>query len=99
MAQKRKLSKNKVTGLILMCVSILLVGTMVSRCISIYKQRETLANVKKQEEKLKKEADNLQEELNLLDDEDYITHYARENWVFTKDGETMIPLPDDAKGE
>lgn len=99
MSKKRKLSKNKLMGLGLIVISMLLLGAMVSRCVSIYKQRAVLSSVQEEANQLEKEAKNLEEELKLLDDEDYITHYARENWVFTKDGETMIPLPDDAKGE
>ena len=38
--------------------------------------------------------ENLQNEVSLLNDDDYVTRYARENYVFTKDGEQVVILPD-----
>ena len=42
----------------------------------------------------KKEKKDLQNEVSLLNDDDYVTRYARENYVFTKDGEQVVILPD-----
>ena len=42
-------------------------------------------------EELKKELEN---EVDLLNDDDYVTRYARENYVFTRDGEQVVILPD-----
>ena len=36
----------------------------------------------------------LENEVELLNDDDYVTRYARENYVFTKDGEQVVILPD-----
>ena len=33
-------------------------------------------------------------QVSLLNDDDYVTRYARENYVFTKDGEQVVILPD-----
>ena len=43
---------------------------------------------------VKKEKNDLQNEVSLLNDDDYVTRYARENYVFTKDGEQVVILPD-----
>ena len=43
---------------------------------------------------VKKEKKDLQNEVSLLNDDDYVTRYARENYVFTKDGEQVVILPD-----
>ena len=40
------------------------------------------------------EIDKLENEVSLLNDDDYVTRYARENYVFTKDGEQVVILPD-----
>ena len=40
------------------------------------------------------EIEDLQNEVSLLNDDDYVTRYARENYVFTKDGEQVVILPD-----
>ena len=36
----------------------------------------------------------LENEVELLNDDDYVTRYARENYVFTRDGEQVVILPD-----
>ena len=43
---------------------------------------------------VKKEKKDLQNEVSLLNDDDYVTRYARENYVFTRDGEQVVILPD-----
>ena len=32
--------------------------------------------------------------MELLNDDDYVTRYARENYVFTREGEQVAILPD-----
>lgn len=43
---------------------------------------------------VKKEKKELENEVELLNDDDYVTRYARENYVFTRDGEQVVILPD-----
>ena len=40
------------------------------------------------------EKKELENEVELLNDDDYVTRYARENYVFTRDGEQVVILPD-----
>lgn len=83
-------------GCVLFVLSFVMVISLLSRAIRIYQRTRELAAAKVQLTLLQEECDQVQQELNLLDDENYVTRYARKNWVFTKEGETVIPLPEDA---
>ncbi len=40
---------------------------------------------------------NLTKEVELLSDDDYVTRYARDNYIFSKDGEQVVKLPESKK--
>lgn len=42
---------------------------------------------------LLEEKAHLENEIEMLNDDDYVTRYARENYVFTREGEEVIVLP------
>ncbi|MFS0749645.1 FtsB family cell division protein [Oceanobacillus sp. 1P07AA] len=44
---------------------------------------------------LKKQETNLEEEIHLLQDEDYVLDIARTNYFFSKEGEKIFKLPDE----
>ncbi|BAC12026.1 cell division initiation protein [Oceanobacillus iheyensis HTE831] len=44
---------------------------------------------------LKNQEANLEEEINLLQDEDYVLDIARTNYFFSKEGEKIFKLPDE----
>ena len=50
--------------------------------------QETLSTLEKQEE-------NLNEEIDLLKDEDYVLDIARTNYFFSDKGETIFKVPDE----
>ena len=64
-----------------------------SRTAEIDKLEKEVAIVKKEKKDLQNEV-SLSEQVKLLNDDDYVTRYARENYVFTKDGEQVVILPD-----
>ena len=43
---------------------------------------------------LAKEKKSLSKEIELLSDDDYVTRYARDNYIFSKDGEEVVKLPE-----
>ena len=53
-----------------------------------------MAHLESKKAELLKEKKDLSEQVKLLNDDDYVTRYARENYVFTKDGEQVVILPD-----
>lgn len=98
MAQKRKthrkLDYSKVRGILYLLASVCLVLLLVSDYWhTIRVQQQNLAEVTAQKEALEKEKEVLQKEIEMLNNDDYVTRYARENYVFTKDGETVVILP------
>lgn len=46
---------------------------------------------------LKERESNLKNEINKLKDPDYLARYARENYLYTKDGEYVIKMDKDKK--
>ncbi|WP_010531207.1 FtsB family cell division protein [Lentibacillus jeotgali] len=44
---------------------------------------------------LEKEEQNLEEEINLLNDEEYVLDIARTNYFFSKEGELIFNIPDE----
>ena len=94
--RKRKVNKGKIIGCILLLCCVVMVGLMVGQFYRIYQRSVDLKDAQARLKALEKQFEIVKEELELLDDENYITRYARENWIFTKEGETVIPLPEDA---
>ncbi|HIU14088.1 MAG TPA: septum formation initiator family protein [Candidatus Fimiplasma intestinipullorum] len=68
---------------------------MGQRVYHYYLDSKQLAELEAQKVTLEEERQKLEEQLDLLDDENYVTRYARKYWVFTKEGEKVITLPDD----
>lgn len=62
--------------------------------MSVFSRTAEIDKLKKEVAIVKKEKKDLQNEVSLLNDDDYVTRYARENYVFTKDGEQVVILPD-----
>ena len=50
--------------------------------------------LKEEYESLKKEAEELEVEIDELNDPEYLAKYARENYLYSKDGEYIIKLND-----
>ena len=64
----------------------------VSKIIEIKNEKKTLS------EKLvtlKDEEDKLNSDIKKLKDPEYVARYAREKYMYSKDGELIIRLPDD----
>ena len=69
-------------------IGCFLIYILLSQAMSVFSRT---AEIDKLEKEVKKD---LQNEVSLLNDDDYVTRYARENYVFTKDGEQVVILPD-----
>ena len=94
--KKRKVNRGKIMGCILIAASVVMGALLVGQLYRIYQRSLDLQDAEARLAALEKQCELIAEELELLDDENYITRYARENWIFTKEGETVIPLPEDA---
>ena len=94
--RKRKVNKGKIMGCILIAASVVMFALLAGQVYRIYQRSLDLQDAQARLDALERQCQLVAEELELLDDENYITRYARENWIFTKEGETVIPLPEDA---
>ena len=68
-------------------------------CKIVEREQEEIKNEKKTlSEKLvtlKDEEDKLNSDIKKLKDPEYVARYAREKYMYSKDGELIIRLPDD----
>lgn len=98
--RQRKKKKRLIRRLVLFSIVVMIAfGSMAAYHV---KQRTLHAEKKEQYEQaheklasLKKEEDNLGEEINLLKDEDYVLEIARTNYFFSKEGELIFKIPDE----
>lgn len=60
---------------------------------SLGQHQDEVVALKKQKAAVVKEKKALENEIDLLNDEDYVARYARENYVFTRDGEQVSIIP------
>lgn len=95
MAQKqRRFKLKKFIGFLyigLAAIFIYVLSVNVLRVIDQKSQYEVLVEKK---ESLEKEKTALSKEVDLLNDDDYVTRYARDNYIFSKDGEEVVKLPE-----
>lgn len=66
--------------------------TNVSKIIEIKNEKEILSD---KLVSLKDEEDKLNSDIKRLSDPEYIARYAREKYMYSKEGELIIRLPDD----
>lgn len=101
---KKKLNKKAKTRIFLFFIIFgSIIGSLsysffsnVSKIIEIKNEKKTLS------EKLvtlKDEEDKLNSDIKKLKDPEYVARYAREKYMYSKDGELIIRLPDDDTDE
>lgn len=100
----KKISKKTKRRLVtLVPVAIFIIGYFI---FNVFAYSYNLIKLKNNEVALKEQLDflkdsehNLQIELQKLKDPDYIARYARENYLYSKDGEYIIKLNKDDKAK
>jgi len=96
MASKKMTKSAKRRLTVITPIVILAIGycafTLVSTAISLYQLNIEEASLKKELNDLKGESKDLKNEINKLQDKDYVARYARENYLYTKDGEYVIKV-------
>ena len=92
-----KQAKRRLTILtpILFLALAYLLFTISSNVVEMYKLQKEEAKLKEELKGLKGDSENLKNEINKLQDKDYIARYARENYLYTKDGEYVIKVDTD----
>lgn len=93
----RKISKKSKRRLLLICiVTISLISLLLVNIFSVWKQlldkREEKKFYTMELKKLKEEEEFLKVEAEKLQDPDYVARYAREQYLYSKDGEFNIRI-------
>ncbi len=89
----RKVNMSKVRGLCYLVLSVWLVIYVISQFnTSITSQTQEIADLNAQKAEYEQEEEELTEELESLDNEEYLLRYAREHYVFTEEDETAVKI-------
>ena len=99
MAKKKVPKKAKRRLLVLGPIAVFIIGycafTLVTTTINLYNLHKEEKELNEKLTNLKSDAKSLKTEINKLQDKEYIARYARENYLYTKNGEYVIKLDDD----
>lgn len=80
-------------GLIIIGLFSLLIGTMFPTWIQIYKNKKEAVLLNIELDTLLEEEASLQSEVTKLEDADYLARYAREKYLYSKQGELILRIP------
>ncbi|WP_288704287.1 septum formation initiator family protein [uncultured Catenibacterium sp.] len=93
MAKKKKRMGN-IYGIVFLIISVFLIYTLIAKVQHIKTEEATYQKLVVQENELKKEKAKLSKEVDSLNDSDYVVRYARSHYIFSKNGEEVIILPE-----
>ena len=96
MAKKQPKYK-KFLGFIYVGVAAVLIYTLVMSGYRVVHQKMEYDQLVARRDELLQEKKELSKEVELLSDDDYVTRYARDNYIFSKDGEEVVKLPESKK--
>jgi cell division protein DivIC len=77
----------------------ILISTVLSDWMQIMNNKKETEELLKRKEELLEEEASLKSEVNKLRDPDYIARYAREKYMYTKDGEVILKIISEDKKE
>lgn len=80
-------------GFVIIGLFSLLIGTMFPTWSQIYKNKKETELLSLELESLLEEEASLQSEVTKLEDPDYIARYAREKFLYSKQGELILRIP------
>ena len=84
----------------LILLIVLFLGILASVSFNLFRvwlqvidNNNTIASLTSKYDKLMEEEKQLKSDVNKLQDPDYVARYAREKYLYTKDGELIIKMP------
>lgn len=97
---KKKLSKGAKRRLVWLAplsvfLIIYFIFTLVTTSINLYNLQKEEKILNDKLTSLKADAKSLKTEITKLQDKEYVARYARENYLYTKNGEYVIKISDD----
>ena len=97
MANKTKPRYKKFVGFLYIGISAILIYTLAINALRVVNQRQHLIQLQEKRDELEKEKEALAKEVELLNDDEYVARYARDNWIFSEEVEEVVKLPDSKK--
>ena len=94
MKQKHIKRKLVLVTLVFLVVGGILLKSIVQTSIQIYDKRKEKKEFTQMLENLKEKEDELNSTVTKLQNPDYVARYAREKYLYSKDGEIIIRIPD-----
>lgn len=91
---KKKRRMGNIYGIVFIVISAFLIYTLIAKVQHIQAEKVTYQKLVVQEKELKKEKEKLAKEVDSLNDSDYVVRYARSHYIFSKNGEEVIILPE-----
>jgi cell division protein DivIC len=91
---KKKRKMGNIYGIVFLIISVFLIYTLIAKVQHIQAEKATYQKLVVQENELKKEKAKLSKEVDSLNDSDYVVRYARSHYIFSKNGEEVIILPE-----
>lgn len=99
MATKRKVKKAKVRICIFLPICLLILGaifvTIGNYWVKIYAKYQEKTALENEIVALKEKEEELKVEVDRLEDPDYVARFAREKYMYSKDGEIILRLPEE----
>lgn len=84
----------KLIGFLYIGIAAILIYALSMNVLRVFEQRNEYKTLVEKRDTLAKEKKRLSKEIELLSDDDYVTRYARDNYIFSKDGEEVVKLPE-----
>lgn len=93
---KRKQVKRNfiIIAVIYIILGFLLAETVVKTSYELYTKSKEKREFQAELTELKEKEEELKGQVSKLEDPDYIARYAREKYLYSKDGEIIIRIPD-----
>lgn len=97
MQKKNRLKCAKRRMLLLTCLLFIVFSGIIMSVfkdwVQIFDNKHQVVTLSAKYENLQEEATQLKSDVNKLQDSDYVARYAREKYLYTKDGELIIRIP------
>ena len=99
MATKRKNKKAKIRVLVFLPICLVVLGAIFiaigSYWVKIYDKYQEKSALESEIIALKEKEEQLKVEVDRLEDPDYVARFAREKYMYSKDGEIILRLPEE----
>lgn len=87
------IKKSRIKGIIYIMISIFLLLSIAMTGYRVYGLNTDMKSIQEAHDSLQREKDKLSEEVKNLSSKEYQLRYARENYEFKAEDETVIRLP------